>query len=70
MGMHLTTSALNLRVWRDDHLGQMWRVAYNDGDGEMIVSFPDTAAMGDFIFEQLGINLEDIHTEQQPPMWY
>ncbi len=56
------TQLTNLRVWRDERMGQLWRVAYNEGDGETIVSFPDTAALGDFLFERLGLRLEDEHT--------
>lgn len=50
---------LNLRVWRDERLGARWRVAYNEGDGETIVAFPDAAALGDFIEERLGLSLLD-----------
>lgn len=49
----------DIRVWQDDRLGQLWRVSYRDGDSQMVVTFPDTAAMGDFIAERLGIYLED-----------
>lgn len=49
----------DIRVWQDDRLGQLWRVAYRDGDNEMVVTFPDTAAMGDFIAERLGLYLEE-----------
>lgn len=56
----------DLRVWRDDRMGQIWRVAYRDGDGETVVSFPDSAAMGDFIAEQFGLSLEDVEQECEP----
>jgi hypothetical protein len=53
---------LDLRVWRDERLGQLWRVAYNEGDGEMTIGFPDTAALGDFLMERLGLTiLDDMH---------
>lgn len=67
MGTNLVTPTLDLRVWQDDRLGKIWRVAYNDGDGETVVSFPDTAAMGDFIAEQLGLNLVDALSEYYVP---
>ncbi|MCU0491463.1 MAG: hypothetical protein MUD01_07745 [Chloroflexaceae bacterium] len=50
---------LNMRVWQDERLGRLWRMSYDDGDGETVVTFPDTAAMGDFIAERLGLTLED-----------
>lgn len=59
MGMQSATQLLDLRVWRDERLDQRWRVTYNDGDGETIVAFPDTAALGDFIMERLGLRLID-----------
>jgi hypothetical protein len=49
----------DLRVWQDERLGRLWRVAYDDGDGETVVTFPDLAAMGDFIAEHLGLSLVD-----------
>jgi hypothetical protein len=53
--------ALNLkadfRVWQDERFGQLWRVAYRDGDEEMVVSFPDSEALGDFIAETFGVDL-------------
>ncbi len=55
-----------LRVWRDNRMGYIWRVAYKDGDGETVVSFPDSAAMGDFIAEQFGLSLEDVEQECEP----
>jgi hypothetical protein len=48
-----------MRVWQDERLGRLWRMSYDDGDGETVVTFPDTAAMGDFIAERLGLTLED-----------
>lgn len=56
---------LNLRIWRDERMGQLWRVAYPDGDGETIVGFPDTAALGDFIAERLGLDLVDAFSDQE-----
>lgn len=56
---------LNVRVWQDERMNQFWRVAYNDGDGEVIVSFPDTAALGDFLAERLGLNLIDAWQSQR-----
>lgn len=50
-----------LRVWQDERLGQLWRVAYLDGDDERVVSFPDAEALGDFIAEQFGLDLLDSH---------
>lgn len=50
---------MNMRVWQDERLGRRWRVAYDDGDGETVVTFPDIAAMGDFIVERLGLTLDD-----------
>jgi hypothetical protein len=46
-----------LRVWQDERLGKLWRIAYRDGDDETVVSFPDAEAMGDFIAEQFGLDL-------------
>lgn len=48
---------VNLRVWRDEHLEKLWRVSYNEGEGETLVSFPDTAALSDFLVERLGLGL-------------
>ncbi len=56
---------LNIRIWQDERLGRLWRVAYPDGDSETVVSFPDTAALGDFIAERLGLDLVDALREQQ-----
>lgn len=46
-----------LRVWQDERLGKLWRIAYRDGADETVVSFPDAEAMGDFIAEQFGLDL-------------
>jgi hypothetical protein len=51
---------LDLRVWQDEQMGRRWRLAYHDGDAETVVTFPDTAALGDFIAERLGLNLLDV----------
>lgn len=64
MGTCLATPIVNLRIWRDERDGKIWRVVYDDGSGETIVSFPDTAALGDFLAEQLGLNLVDRLREQ------
>lgn len=53
------TQLVNLHVWRDEHMGRLWRVSYDEGDGETYVSFPDTAALGDFLNERLGLLLAD-----------
>jgi hypothetical protein len=55
--------ALNseFRVWQDERFGQLWRVAYRDGDDETVVSFPDTEALGDFIAEQFGLDLLELN---------
>lgn len=63
--MQSATQLVGLRVWKDEDLGKLWRVAYNEGDGEMIVSFPDTAALGDFIMERLGLSLQEEPDELQ-----
>ena len=57
MGTQLATATIALRVWQEERLGYIWRCAFNDGNGEVVVSFPDTAAMGDFIAEQAGLTL-------------
>ncbi|NTW00892.1 MAG: hypothetical protein HGA19_06210 [Oscillochloris sp.] len=59
MNEHALSLRLDLRVWQDEQMGQRWRLAYRDGDEEMVVAFPDSAALGDFIAEQLGLNLLD-----------
>jgi hypothetical protein len=66
MGTTLVTPTYDLRIWRDEQLGKIWRVAYNDGEAQTVISFPDTAALGDFIAEQLGLNLLDTLGEQDP----
>lgn len=47
----------DLRVWQDERFGQLWRVAYRDGDDETVVTFPDSEALGDFLSEHLGLRL-------------
>lgn len=64
--MQSATRLTNLRVWRDDRLNELWRVAYNEGEGEMLVSFPDTQALGDFLVERLGLCLLDEHEGRFP----
>jgi len=59
MATQLTTARVALRIWQEERMGRVWRCAFDDGDGEIVVSFPDTAAMGDFIAEQVGLQLED-----------
>ncbi|NJK80626.1 MAG: hypothetical protein HC876_10130 [Chloroflexaceae bacterium] len=51
------TALFDLRVWRDERLGQLWRVSYNEGDGPTLVTFPDVKALGDFLSERLGLKL-------------
>jgi hypothetical protein len=53
MGTQFATSTIALRVWQEERM----RCAFNEGSGEVVVSFPDTAAMGDFIAEQVGLGL-------------
>lgn len=55
------TLRAELRVWQDERFGQLWRVAYREGDDETVVSFPDAEALGDFIAEQFGIDLLEGH---------
>lgn len=55
------TLRAELRVWQDERFGQLWRVAYRDGDDETVVSFPDAEALGDFIAEQFGLDLLELH---------
>ena len=59
MGEHGVMLKLDMRVWQDDRIGQLWRLAYKDGDEETIVTFPDSAALGDFIAERLGLSMID-----------
>ncbi len=51
--------SLDVRVWQDERSGQYWHLAYHDGDSETRVSFPDTAALGDFLADRLGLNVVD-----------
>jgi hypothetical protein len=60
MNEHAVRLKLDLRVWQDERMGQLWRLAYRDGDDETVISFPDSAALGDFIAERLGLNLLDM----------
>jgi hypothetical protein len=46
-----------VRIWQDERLGRLWRLALRDGDEEQVIGFPDLAALGDFLAEQLGLNL-------------
>lgn len=64
MNEHAVRLKLDLRVWQDERMGQLWRLAYRDGDEELVISFPDSAALGDFIAERLGLSLLD--TPQLP----
>ncbi len=57
--MNALTALSDLRVWRDERLGQLWRVAYNEGDYATYVAFPDAAALNDFLQETLGLHLLD-----------
>ena len=57
MDQRTLTLKADLRVWQDERFGQLWRVAYHDGDEERVVSFPDSEALGDFIAEQFGVGL-------------
>jgi len=68
MGTQLATATIALRVWQEERLGHIWRCAYDDGNGEIVVSFPTTAAMGDFIAEQVGLGLLDEEELNMLPM--
>jgi hypothetical protein len=57
---------LNMKVWQDERMGRLWRLAYCDGDEEMVISFPDSAALSDFIVERLGLNLLDMPQLPRP----
>jgi hypothetical protein len=46
-----------VRIWQDERLGRLWRVALRDGEDEQVIGFPDIAALGDFLAERLGLNL-------------
>ncbi|NNJ09042.1 hypothetical protein EKD04_001730 [Chloroflexales bacterium ZM16-3] len=65
MNEHAVQLKLDLRVWQDERMGRLWRLAYRDGDEETVITFPDSAALGDFIAERLGLNLIDVPL---PPM--
>ncbi|WP_124681842.1 hypothetical protein [Candidatus Viridilinea mediisalina] len=54
----------DIRVWQEDRFGKLWRIAYRHGDEVMLVSFPDEAALDDFIAEQFGLDL--LETEEYP----
>lgn len=56
----------DIRVWQDERMGKLWRVAYRDGGEEQVVAFPDSEAMGDFIAERLGLNLLEVLELQAP----
>jgi hypothetical protein len=62
--MHTATQLVNLRIWRDDQVEELWRVSYDEGNGDELVAFPDTAALGDFLAERLGLNLDDDRRER------
>jgi hypothetical protein len=62
--MHTATRLVNLRIWRDDQLNELWRVSYDEGDGDTLVAFPDTAALSDFLAERLGLNLNNDQRER------
>ena len=67
MATQLTTATIALRVWQEERMGQIWRCAFDDGSGEVVISFPDTAAMGDFIAEQVGLAFEEEETAVNVP---
>lgn len=46
-----------VRIWQDERLGRLWRLALRDGEEEHVIGFPDVAALGDFLAERLGLNL-------------
>jgi hypothetical protein len=56
----------DIRVWQDSRMGNLWRVAYRDGDEEQVVAFPDSQAMGDFIAERLGLYIGDLDELKAP----
>lgn len=59
MNERALTLTAHFRVWQDERFGQLWRVAYRDGDEETVVSFPDSEALGDFIAETFGVTILD-----------
>lgn len=67
MSERALTLKTDLRVWQDERFGQLWRVAYRDGDEETIVSFPDSEALGDFIAEQFGLALIEMPAPHDVP---
>lgn len=46
-----------VRIWQDERLGRLWRLALRDGEEEQVIGFPDLAALGDFLADRLGLNL-------------
>jgi hypothetical protein len=59
MNEYALSLKVDLRVWQDERMGRRWRIAYRDGDAETVITFPDVAALRDFIIERLGLNLLD-----------
>lgn len=57
---HTLSVRSDIRVWQDEQFGKLWRVAYRNGDEVMLVSFPDEAALDDFIDEQFGLDLLEL----------
>jgi hypothetical protein len=59
MNTQVVSLPTNVRIWQDERIGRFWRIAYSDGDGETVVGFPDSAALGDFLVERFGLILVD-----------
>jgi hypothetical protein len=55
-----------VRIWQDERLGRLWRLALRDGDDEQVIGFPDIAALGDFLAERLGLNLLEPFGSRSP----
>jgi hypothetical protein len=59
MGTNGEIKLANLRIWRDEELDRVWRLSYSEGESDTLISFPDDAALHDFINEQLGLGLDE-----------
>jgi hypothetical protein len=59
----------NLHIWQDGTLDGAWRCTYRDGDSTVVVSFPDLKALGDFIADELGLNVIGALTRSGDAAW-